>query len=141
MRVERTILVLAALTFAGFGAAFALFTSGMAALVDIDLRTDTARTDFAATYGGFELGFAAFLLLAARTDAWVRPGLVASGCALAGFAAVRLAGMLMSSEIEALMSVAFGGEALGSGLSFWAARRYARRTAMIVTSSATARLP
>jgi hypothetical protein len=127
--VPRAILLLSALVFAAMGLSFTAFTQPMARLVEIDLESEVARTDFAATYGGFELGFALFLALCAtrpeqqlrRGVDWVRPGLVASGCALAGFAAVRLLGMLVSSSVSPLMLSVLIAEAAGSAVSFWAA--------------------
>jgi hypothetical protein len=62
----------------------------MAGLVEIALPTSTARIDFAATYGGFELGVGAFLIACARRRDWIEVGLWAGGASLAGFAAVRL---------------------------------------------------
>jgi Domain of unknown function (DUF4345) len=121
--VARLVLWLSAFTFAGFGLAFALFPHPMAALVDIELPSDTARVDFAATYGGLELGLALFLLLCTRRDADVRLGLLASGCSLAGFAAARLAGILLSGPVAPLMYIVLVAEIGGSALSFWAATR------------------
>ena len=118
--MARGILLLSALLFAGFGAAFTLFPHRLAATVGIQLTTSVARTDFAATYGGFELGFAVFLAICASRPAWVRPGLVASGCAIAGFASVRLVGILIAPELSLLMVGVLIFEAAGSALSFWA---------------------
>jgi hypothetical protein len=119
--MPRAILRLSALVFAALGLSFTFMTRFMAEIVEIQLDSDLARTDFAATYGGFELGFAVFLAICSTRPEWVRPGLVASGCALAGFASVRLIGMLMSAELSWLMLAVLIAEALGSAASFWAA--------------------
>ncbi len=58
---RRPLLGLFALGFAGFGAAYALLPSDMAALTGILLANGSATIDFAATYGGLQLGLAAFL--------------------------------------------------------------------------------
>ena len=119
--LARAILLLCALAFAGFGVAFTSFAEPMARTVDIELATDVARTDFIATYGGFELGFAAFLLLCWRRVDWVRIGLLASGCALAGFATTRAVGMSQSAALSPLMLTVLVAETLGSVASFWGA--------------------
>jgi hypothetical protein len=89
---------LTAAAFTGFGAAYTFWPETMAQLTDIQLRTATARIDFAATYGGFELGFAAFLLLSLRRRAWLESGLWAGVLSLGGFAAVRLISLALSSS-------------------------------------------
>lgn len=123
MGIARAVLLLSALVFGGFGLAFTVRPVALARLVDIRLESPTARIEFAAMYGGFELGVAAFLLICAREPAWVRPGLVLSGSALAGFAAVRLLGLATQPGGWPLLSVLFAAEAAGSALSFWAAGR------------------
>jgi len=120
-RLARVVLLLSAVIFAAFGAAAIAFTRQMAEAVDIGLATDVARTDFMATYGGFELGFGLFLGLAWQRGDWVRPGLMANGCALAGFASMRLLGILTSAGLSPLMLVVCVVEASGSALSFWGA--------------------
>ena len=120
-RLARVILLVSAVIFAAFGAAAIGFTRPMAEAVGIGLSTDVARTDFMATYGGFELGFGVFLWLAWRRGEWLRPGLIANGCALAGFASMRLLGILTSSELSPLMLVVCAVEATGCALSFWGA--------------------
>jgi hypothetical protein len=60
MSLPRMILALTAVGFLGFGLAFTLRPDQMAALIEIALPSATARVDFAATYGGFELGVGAF---------------------------------------------------------------------------------
>jgi hypothetical protein len=88
------ILWLMVVGFAGFGAAYTGWPTVMAELTDIALPTNAARIDFVATYGGLQLGFAAFLALCARRQEWLRAGLVSSGCALSGLAIVRAGGIL-----------------------------------------------
>ena len=94
--VSRLVLTLAGLAFSGFGIAFTVWPLPMSRLVEIPLPTPTARIDFAATYGGFELGFGTFLLVCARRSGWIAPGLWAAASALAGFALVRLLGILLA---------------------------------------------
>lgn len=58
-----------------------------------------------------------------RQDRRVPLGLVAAGCALSGFALVRLGGILLSTRVEPLIYIVLVAEAVGALLNFWAARR------------------
>ena len=129
MQASRVVLWICLLGFAAFGLAFTLFPAPMAALVQIELPTDTARTDFVATYGGLELGVAAFLWVCTRRDERVHLGLVASALVLAGFGITRLAGILSSQRTEPVELVFLGIEIFGVVLSYWALRRHPRPTA------------
>lgn len=93
----RVVLLIGGLAFIGFGLAFTLWPLPMGRVIEIPLPTPTARIDFAATYGGFELGFGVFLLLCARRAAWHAPGLWAMASALAGFAIVRSLGLIVAA--------------------------------------------
>ena len=121
--LPRIVLWLSLLAFAGFGLAFASFPHRMAALVDIQLPTDTATTDFVATYGGFEIGFAVFLFTCMRSDERVRLGLLASGWAVAGFAASRLMGILLLADVKPVLYRVLVLEATSAAIAFWAAGR------------------
>ena len=94
MRVLPTaVLLLTALGFVGFGTAYLLRPDGMARATELVLPTETARIDFTATYGGFQIGFGAFLLACVAEQSWLVPGLWASTLALVGFGVVRALGM------------------------------------------------
>ena len=124
MRAPRIVLGLVALAFAGLGVAFIASPIPMAALTDIVLPTATAQIDFVATYGGFSLGFAAFLALCQWRREWTRLGLLASGMALAGFGLTRAAGLaLADGPVRAIMFPVLLLELVGTALSFWAASR------------------
>ena len=90
--MPRLVLATAAVLFAAFGIAFAVAPHRLAAMVDLPLPTTTATADFVATYGGFEIGFAVFLFTCLARPERVRLGLLASGCAVAGFAIARARG-------------------------------------------------
>jgi len=113
----------AATLFAAFGAVFAAFPHRMAALVDIALPTSTATTDFVATYGGFEIGFAVFLFKCLARPERVRLGLTASGCAVAGFAIARAAALLAFGGARPVMYGALAFETVCATIAFIAARR------------------
>jgi uncharacterized membrane protein YgdD (TMEM256/DUF423 family) len=121
----RAILWITAVGTLGFGAAFTLWPEQMARLFDISLTSSTAKIDFAATYGGFELGFGAFLVACARRRDWVEVGLWAGAAALAGFAVVRLLTLLASAgKADSVIYIALGIEVTGlvlnvGGLWVW----------------------
>ena len=126
MTRERTILGLGALVFISIGAMFLIAPVYWATVVDISLPTAMARTDLRATYGGFDLFFGLFLgLCTLRTD-WIRPGLVALGLALAGFALGRLVGFALERTADSLMIWFCVLEAAGSALSLWLQARMPR---------------
>ena len=124
----RAILWLLALGFAGFGTAYACWPTAMASLTDISLPSATARVDFVATYGGFQLGFAGFLGMCAIRPGWVRVGLLASGCALLGFAVLRLIGVLLQGgAVGSVIYIGLGLELIGAALAFAGSARASER--------------
>jgi hypothetical protein len=122
--LPRGILSLLAAGFAGFGLAYALWPGPMAAVTDIGLPTGTAHIDFVATYGGFQLGFAAYLVLCARrNEQWLRAGLLAAGCALLGFALARGISLLRYDNAAASIYTGLAIEITGAALALWGYRR------------------
>lgn len=121
MTLPRLVLVFCAAVFAGFGLAFLLAPSVLGGFVDVILPTPTARADFRATYGGFELGFGAFLALCAARRECVRLGLLASGLCLLGFAAGRALSLLLDGAPRRIVLLLLAAELAGSALSFLAA--------------------
>ena len=96
----------------------------MAALTGIVLPDGSATIDYAATYGGFQLGLAAFLAICALREQWVRPGLMAGGWTLAGIAGVRLAGIaLAGGNVEPMLYFGLAIELPGAVLVLLTARR------------------
>lgn len=120
MIIPYSVLAFTAASFLGFGCAFTFWPEAMAQVVEIGLPTATARVDLAATYGGFELGFAMFLLLCLRRRAWVEPGLYAGALALAGFAIVRLGTLLLTGlPVRPAIYLALALEIAGVILNLW----------------------
>ena len=114
------ILILAGVGFIGFGLAYALRPARMAALTDLALPSPTARADFVATYGGFQIGFGIFLLVSAGKATWVEPALWAVVAALAGFASLRaLAILLHRGGVRSSIWLGLGLELFGLGLGAW----------------------
>jgi len=123
MLLARAILWLLAVGFAAFGAGYAFWPTAMASLTDISLPSASARVDFMATYGGFQLGFATFLGWCA-TRGLTRIGLLAAGWALLGFGSVRLLGILMNGGVVGLgLYAGLAMEVTGMLLAFWGAKR------------------
>jgi hypothetical protein len=122
--VPSLILILVGAGFFGFGAAYALRPARMAALTDLTLTSPTARVDFVATYGGFQIGFGIFLLGCAREITWQVPGLWAAVAALGGFASFRALAMLLHrGRVRGSLWFALGLELCGVALSLWALTR------------------
>ena len=118
------ILLLTGVGFIGFGGAYALLPRRMAALTQVEIPTASARTDFAATYGGFQLGFGCFLLTCTRNPSWLAPGILAGAAALAGFAGIRLLGIVASrGRVTAAIWVALTIELTGLALNIWGLRQ------------------
>lgn len=114
------ILLLTGVGFLAFGAAYAFWPSRMATITDLVLPTPSARADFAATYGGFQLGFGTFLLVCARTPSWTEPGLWAATAALTGFATLRALGILWGrGRVHSAIWLGLGIEVAGLALNWW----------------------
>jgi hypothetical protein len=127
LRLPRIILALTAFGFLGFGLAFAIRPEPMAALIEIGLPSATARADFAATYGGFELGFGAFLLLCLRRLGWTEAGLWAATLALAGFATARVLSLMVNgASVRPVIYLGLALELTGVLLNGWALRSVRR---------------
>jgi hypothetical protein len=122
-RLPRLVLWAAAILFAAFGTLFVAAPHWGAATVDIELPTSTATTDFIATYGGFEIGFAVFLFACLRRDEHVRLGLLAAGCAVAGFAVTRAIAIVAFGDVKPILYAVVVFEAVCAAAAFWAARR------------------
>jgi hypothetical protein len=115
------ILLLTGLGFLGFGIAYALAPVRLGALTDVAPATPTARADFTATYGGFQIGFGVFLLACTRAAGWVAPGLWAATAALAGFASVRgIASLLGPGQVRRSIWFGLALERGGVALNAWA---------------------
>jgi len=122
--MPRVALWLSAAGFIGFGLAFALWPVPMASITDIVLPTSTARIDYGATYGGFQLGFGVFLASCARRAGRLEVGLWAAVAALTGFAGLRLLGLARSpGPVAHAIYVGLALELTGVLLNVWALRR------------------
>ena len=142
MTIPYVILALTAAAYTGFGFASALWPEMMARLTDIQLPTATAKVDFAATYGGFELGFAGFLLLSLRRPAWLESGLWAGVLTLTGFAVVRLISLILSTApVRPAIYLALALELCGVLLNLWGLWLMRRRLGSAVRAAEPAGRP
>jgi hypothetical protein len=122
--MPRVALWLSAAGFLSFGLAFAVWPVQMARITEIALPTSTARIDYAATYGGFQLGFGVFLASCARHAGRLEVGLWAAAAALTGFASLRLLWLALSpGPVANAIYVGLALELTGVLLNVWALRR------------------
>jgi hypothetical protein len=114
------ILLLVGLGFIAFGVAYVVWPRRMGALTDVVPVGGTARADFMATYGGFQIGFGVFLVACTRAEVWVEPGLWAATAALAGFSSMRGLGVILShGHVRASIWLGLALELVGVALSAW----------------------
>jgi hypothetical protein len=126
--MARAILALTGLGFLGFGIAYTFWPLPMGRITEIPLPTPTARIDFAATYGGLQMGLGVFLLVCARRPVWLEPGLWAATAALAGLFLIRLQSILViSGSPTRSIWIGIAIEASGAVVN-WLALRQFRRT-------------
>ena len=127
MTFARTILVLNALIWAGFGL-FLFICPETLGGVELAVESATARIEVRGFYGGLELGIAAFLSWAALDPTRFRTGLMGAVCTAGGLATGRLAGIAIEGTGSPQMFAYFGCEVLGFSLSLVALKRLERRT-------------
>jgi hypothetical protein len=120
MTLWRLVLLVMALSFAGFGFAFISRTDDLAAMVSVAFRTPAGRTDFRSMYGGLEFGLGVFLLLCALRREFVRLGLFAGACALVAMATTRSLGLVIDG-FDFLQFMIVLSEWGGGALATWGA--------------------
>jgi Domain of unknown function (DUF4345) len=113
MNVARLSLAGTAAAFAGFGIAL-LVKPDLLSKVDIELRSDTARAEVRAMYGGMEIGLAVFFALCATKRKWHRPGLWAQTAGLGGLSLGRTLGIALSAERRPLLLALLAAEGLAA---------------------------
>tara|TARA_B100000959_G_scaffold278999_1_gene338396 strand:- start:298 stop:681 length:384 start_codon:yes stop_codon:yes gene_type:complete len=99
---DQALIVIAALIFTGFGVWFLIKPTALQG-IGIEATSASARTDIRATYGGFELGVAAFLFWCAYREDWQHIGLIAATLFVAGFGVGRGVGILVEGGATAFM--------------------------------------
>lgn len=89
----KVVLIASGLMYLAFGVAFLLAPAELGGWVHLGVDHPVARTELRAFYGGLEVGLAVFLLICARGQRWVAPGLLAAALACGCTAAARVVGM------------------------------------------------
>jgi hypothetical protein len=116
-------LLTGAVVFVGVGLGFLLAPVQWASVTEIALPTAMARTDFRATYGGFDLAMGVFLAVCAFRTGWTRPGVAALALAAAGFGGGRLVGILVEGTASPLMLAFLGIETTCALLALYVLQR------------------
>ena len=98
--MSRNVLAVVGGLWAIFGVASLVAPSAILAMVGIDLTSAQSMTEIRAMYGGAQLGFGGFLLLAARRAELVRPGLLVLALVMAGFALGRVSGIAIDGAMD-----------------------------------------
>jgi len=115
---DQVLIVIAALIFTGFGVWFLIKPTALAG-IGIEVTRPSARTDIRATYGGFELGVAAFLFWCASREDWHHIGLIAATLFVAGFGAGRATGILCEGGATAFMWSLLAVEVAYTACALW----------------------
>ncbi|HCP44578.1 MAG TPA: hypothetical protein DIU15_00860 [Deltaproteobacteria bacterium] len=118
---DRILVLLSGAIFLFFGAWLFTIPTALEG-IGIQLTTQEAVIDVRATYGGLELGLAAFFFIAQGKPSWYRPSLFAAALAIAGFGACRLLGMALAAEAPPLMVFFFVIEVVAASVLIWAYR-------------------
>jgi len=118
---DRILIVLSAGIFLFFGTWLFAIPTALEG-IGIELTTPEAFIDVRATYGGLELGLAAFLLVAQARPAWHRGALLLAALCVGGLGAGRLGGILLAGEGTTLMWTFLAIEAASAAVLLWAYR-------------------
>ncbi|RZA07862.1 MAG: DUF4345 domain-containing protein [Proteobacteria bacterium] len=120
MRSIQTVLRITALAFLAFGIYGLFFPERMLGPSGVMLPVPAARGEMRAFYGGFEIGFGLFLLMAAFRPRLAEGAALAACLGLSGIALARVLSMLL----EGFFNPAFGLSALveivGAAANYWA---------------------
>ena len=115
---DQVLIIIAALIFTGFGVWFLIKPTALAG-IGIEATGASARTDIRATYGGFELGVAAFLFWCASREDWHHVGLIAAMLFVAGFGVGRGVGILCEGGATAFMWSLLAVEVVYTACALW----------------------
>jgi len=100
MTWTRLFLVIEGLLFAAIGGWTLLDPNAVAKVIDVMLPTPSATVDFMALYGGFELGYGAFLVWCAVRKAYLPAGLLSLVFGVGATAGARLLGMATQGPVK-----------------------------------------
>jgi hypothetical protein len=120
MSFGRTVIVINAIAFGGFGLLFLFAADRFLPFADIPINSGTARADLLAIYAGCELGIAAFLGWTVACKRRTRAGLMASIFIMSGFALARIVGIATGGEVKPLIWWLLASEVGGVAVSLLA---------------------
>ena len=92
MSKEKWIFGATAIGFGGFGIALLIFPS-LLGLVGIKELTNSGLVEARAMYGGLQIGFGLFFLLALNRPKWFQPALIIHSCVVGGLVIGRIFGL------------------------------------------------
>lgn len=116
MIYARIVLILSALMYGGFGAAYLARPRAMAKLTHFELPSPTAVTEIRAFYGGMELGLAVLLVVCAIRPDWAGAGLLALALLSGGTVVARLIGFAVDGSATAFLWKVLAAEVLVAAL-------------------------
>jgi len=102
MTWTRLFLVIEGLVFAALGGWTLLDPNAVAKVIDVMLPTPSAVVDFMALYGGFMLGYGAFLVWCAVRKAYLPAGLLSLVFSVGATAGARILGMATQGPVKPL---------------------------------------
>ncbi|MEM7466200.1 MAG: DUF4345 domain-containing protein [Pseudomonadota bacterium] len=111
-------LILISLTLLVFGIIYLLSPEQFAAAAGLTGNA-SGMTDVRATYGGFQIGFAAFLMYCAMNTKYAQVGLVALAFVLGAVGASRLVGILVDGDFSGFHQIGLGFEAIVTAISVY----------------------
>ena len=123
--MSRTFLVCYAILWGLFGMVCFVAPAAMLRGFGIELSTPDALTEVRATYGGAQLGVAAFLAYSSRHESFFEPALLLFALLMGGFAASRIAGMLIDGATSPMTIGTIVLELAVAGSAVFALRRAA----------------
>lgn len=128
----RLVLILAGLVWLGIGLWSLADPVALAEAVDFELRSDLARLEVRAMYGGFSIALGALHLLAAGRAVWLTPALVSTTVLTIGLLTGRILSIAIDGFPGVFALVLIGSEAAlvaVAGLALWRLLRAGRAAA------------
>ena len=113
------------LGFLSFGLLFLVAPASLMTLVEIPLSSPIAVMELRAVYGGFFFGAGFFLMVCARRESWLRPGLAAQASMMGGLVAGRVLSLIAQGAANPFQWLLFLSEIIGLIISVAALRKFA----------------